>query len=75
MLDGLLYLALAEVRRERRDRIVATPPDEILGELSLLLRNRRGTFELLGVDDREVEPGLHAMVQHHRVENFAAGLR
>ena len=64
-----------QVRRERSDWILATPPDEILGELALLFGDHGVAFELFRVDDREVEAGLHAMVQHHRVEDFSASFR
>jgi hypothetical protein len=30
--------------------------------------------QLLGIDDREVEPGLHAMIEHHGVQHFTARL-
>ena len=55
---GFLALACAEVRGECRDRIVAAPPDQILGEPALLLGNQRVAFEFLGIDDREIEAGL-----------------
>ena len=67
--------ALAEMCGECGDRIVAAPPDQILGELALLFGNRRIALQLFGVDDREVEAGLHAMIEHHGVQHFAAGLR
>ncbi len=70
--DGAL--ALAEMRGECGDRIVAAPPDQILGELALFFRNRRIAMQLLGIDDREIETGLHAMIEHHRVQHFAARL-
>ena len=62
------------MRGERRDRIVAAPPDQILGEFAFLFGNRRIALQLLGIDDREVEPGLHAMIEHHGVQHFAARL-
>ena len=71
-LDRLLGLALAEVRRECRDRVLAAPPDEVLGELPLLRRDLRVALELLRVDDRHVEPGLDAVVEEDRVQHLAA---
>ncbi len=59
---------------ERSDRIFAAPPYKVLREPPLVLGNRRIAHELFRVDDREVEPGLHAMVEHHRVQHFAPGL-
>ena len=73
LLDRRLALALAEVSGERRDRIVAAPPDQILGQPALLFGNRRIALQLLGIDDRQVQTRLHAMVEHHRVEHFAPG--
>ena len=61
----------AEVRRERGDRILAAPPDEVIGELALLLRDHPVARQLFRIHDREIESGLHAMVEHHRVEHFA----
>ena len=59
---------------ERRDRVVAAVAEQVLGEPALLLRDRRVALELLGVDDREVEPRLRAVVEEDRVQDLAAGL-
>ena len=71
---------LAEVRRRRRrggicaERPLSVFEEQVLGQLALLLRDRRVALELLGVDDREVEAGLGAVVQEDRVSSLAAGV-
>ena len=52
-------------------RVLAAVPDQVFGQLALLLRDGGIAHHGLGVDDGHVQPGLHAVVQEHRVEHFA----
>ena len=67
-LGRLLGLAL-EVRDEALERVVAAVEDEVVGELALLLGDLRVRRDVVRVDHREVEPGLHAVVQEDGVED------
>ena len=69
-LDGRLWRLGSKVCTKRRDRIVTAPPDEILGELSLVVRNRWIALELLGVHDGHVKASLDTVIQKHRVEHL-----
>ena len=71
-LGRLLGLALV-VGDEALERVVAAVEDEVVGELALLLGDLRVRRDVVRVDHREVEPGLHAVVQEDGVED-AAGL-
>ena len=75
LLDERLDLLFAEVGGECGDRIVAAPPDQILGEAPLFLGDRDVALQLLGVDDRKIESGLHAVIEHHRVQHLAPRFR
>ncbi len=61
--------------REGRDRVVAAPEDQVLGQPPLLLGDGGVALELLGVDDREVEAGAHAVVEEDGVQDLAPGAR
>ena len=74
ILGGDGAFARAEVCGECGNRIVAAPPDQILGEFAFLFGNRRIAMQLFGIDDREIEAGLHAVIEHHGVQHFAARL-
>jgi hypothetical protein len=75
LLDRLLGLALAKVGRESGDRVLATPPDEVSASFRSSFRDLGVALELLRVDDRHVEAGLHAVVEEDRVQHLAPGRR
>ena len=68
-------LLLAEMRGKGGDRVLAAPGDQVLGQPFLVRGDRGVARQLLGVDDRQVEPGLDAQVEEDRVEDLAAGRR
>ena len=68
-------LLLAEMRGKGGDRVLAAPEDQVLGQPFLVRGDRGVARQLLGVDDRQVEPGLNAQVEEDRVEDLAAGRR
>ncbi len=45
--------------------------DQIVGHLALFRRNLRVGPDMRRIDDRRVEPRLHAVVEEYRVENAA----
>ena len=57
-----------EVGDQPLERIRPAVEDEIVGELALELRDLRVRRDVVRVDHREVEPGLHAVVQEHAVD-------
>ena len=75
-LPGLLRFGALrlEVVGERRDGILAPVVEEVLGQALFLVRDRRVSDDLLGVDDGEVEPRARRMVEKHRVEDLAPRL-
>ena len=70
---GLLALGL-EVRDEALERVLAAVPDEVVGELALVVGDLAVRRDVVRVDHREVEAGLDAVVQEDRVEDRAGGL-
>ena len=68
--DVVLALGL-EVRDEALERVLAAVEHEVVGELALLVRDLRIGRDVLRVDHRQVEPGLHGVVQEHGVEHRA----
>ena len=76
---GTRRLLLAEVRGECGDRFVQllllTAEEHRFGELSLVLRDGRIPFELLGVHQRQVETSLHAMVEEDGIDHLASRCR
>ena len=59
--------------RQKRQSPPPTPRTAQLSERHLLSSDCWEADELLGVDDRRVEPGPHTVVQEHRGEHLAAG--
>ena len=62
-----------EVRDEALERVLAAVEDEVVGELALLVGDLAVRRDVVRVDHREVEPGLHAVVQEDGVEHRARG--
>ena len=61
---------------EPLQRVVALAPpvvDQVQGDLALLVGDLRHRQDLAGVHDRRGQPGLHALVQEHRVEHLPGG--
>ncbi len=70
----LLDLALLlEVADEPLERVLAAVEDEVVGQLALVLGDLAVGRDVVRVDHRQVEPGLHAVVEEHRVEHRAGG--
>ncbi len=67
-LGGALGL---EVGDEALERVLAAVEHQVVGELALLLRDLAVRRDVVGVDHRQVEPRLHAVVQEHAVERAA----
>ncbi len=44
---------------------------KIFREFPFVLRNRRESFDLLGIHDRQIQPGLCAVIKKNRVHHFA----
>src|SRR6266480_6965987 len=57
---------------EALERISSLIEHEIVGELTLLLRDLGVRADVRRVDDRRIEACLHAVVQEHRIENAAS---
>ena len=74
LLLGLLALGL-EVGDEALERVLAAVPDEVVGELALVVGDLAVRRDVVRVDHREVQAGLDAVVQEDRVEDRAGGLR
>jgi hypothetical protein len=75
---GGLVLAVArigrtalEVRDVRGERLRLAREDQILGETAIVGRQFGDRDDVGGIHDRHVEPGLHAVVQEHAVEDRA----
>ena len=60
-----------EVGDEALERVVAAVEHEVVGELALGLGDLGVRGDVVGVDHRQVEPGLDAVVQEHAVEHRA----
>ena len=69
-LGRLLGLAL-EVGDEALERVLAAVEDEVVGELALVVGDLGVRRDVVRVDHREVEPGLHAVVQEDGVQDRA----
>ena len=67
---GLLALGL-EVGDEALQRVLAPVEDEVVGQLALLVGDLAVGGDVVGVDHRQVEPGLDAVMQEDRVEHGA----
>jgi hypothetical protein len=57
---------LGAVRRRRVEQ-------QALRQPPLILRNRRETFQFLGVDNGQIQPGLGAVIKEDRVHHLARG--
>jgi hypothetical protein len=73
LLGRLLALRL-EVGDEALQRVIAPVEDEVVGQLALGVGDLRVGGDVVGVDHRQVEPGLDAVVQEDRVERGAGRL-
>ena len=62
VLLGRLSLLL-EVRDEELERILAAVEHEVVGELALVLADLPVGGDVVGVDHRQVEPGVDAVMQ------------
>ena len=60
-----------EVGDEALERVLAAVEHEVVGELALVLGDLGVRRDVVGVDHRQVEPGLDAVVQEHAVEHAA----
>ena len=60
---------------EGGDGVFSPVPQQILGQLSLFLRDGCIPLEQFRVDDGHVQTGLHAMVKEDRIENFTSRRR
>ena len=67
--------AALEVRDVLRQRLRVAVEDQVLGEAAVLPADLRVGHHFGGVDDRHVEPGLHAVEEEHRVQDRARLLR
>ena len=68
----VLLLALGlEVPDEALERVLAAVEHEVVRQLALVLGDLAVRRDVVRVDHREVEPGLDAVVQEHRVEHRA----
>src|SRR6266446_102667 len=67
---------LAEMSRERRDRILAAPPDQIIGERALLIGNRLIARETFGYFDSSADVILVAGAdwKRQRIEDYVLWL-
>ena len=74
LLLGLLSLRL-EVGDEALERVLAAVEDEVVGQLPLLVGDLRVRGDVVGVDHRQVEAGLDAVVEEDRVEDGAGRRR
>ena len=74
LLLGHLALGL-EVGDEQLERVLPPVEDEVVGEPALGLVDLAVRRDVVRVDHRQVEPGLHAVMQEHGVEHRAGGLR
>ncbi len=73
---GLRRLDVGEHLEQLLQRVVVGSPavaDEVEADLALLVGEPVERHDLAGVDDRRVEPGLHALVEEHAVEGVAGG--
>ena len=74
---GLRRLDVGEHLEQLLQRVVgrrvAAVVDEVEADLALLVGQPVERHDLAGVDDRRVEPGLHALVEEHAVEGVAGG--
>jgi hypothetical protein len=70
-LGGLLLALGLEVRDEELQRVLAAVEDQVVGQRALGLGDLAVRRDVVGVDHREVEPRLHAVVQEDRVEHRA----
>ena len=74
-LGGLLLALGLEVGDEQLERVLAAVEDEVVGQRALGLGDLAVRGDVVGVDHREVEPRLHAVVQEDRVEDRAGRRR
>ena len=70
----LLVPLLAEVGDEPRQGVGPAVQDEVLGQHPLRLADERVGAQVLGVDDGEVQAGLHGVEQEDRVDDLAGVL-
>ncbi len=67
-----LLLALGlEMIDEALERVLAAIEHEVVGELALALGDLAVGGDVVGVDHRQVEPRVDAVVQEHRVQHGA----
>ena len=66
----LLGRLLAPVLR-RRDLGRRRVEQQTLGQMPLLFRNRSEAFQLFRIDDRQIEPGLRAVIKEDGIDHFA----
>ena len=72
LVGGLLGRPLGlEVRDEALERVLAAVEHQVVGELALGLGNLGVGRDVVGIDHREVQTGLDAVVQEHAVERAA----
>ena len=63
------------MRRERGNRVIAPPVDQVIGQRPLLLGKRRVAHQPPCVDDGAVQARLYAVVEHDGIQRLTSRLR
>ena len=75
LLGGGLGHLVPEMGGKGGYRVIAAMPDQVFRQFPFFGRNGGVALHHFRVDDRQIQPGLNAMVEKNRVEHFPPGRR